>query len=293
MSFASCFLIWKPIFISWRFGQFHEFSLHPNFHGSLVKYRFVLSPFPSFVFEMADSPEMYRSRVLELNASDERGINVIRTKVKDFAQLAVGRAPRLSFLVEKKIHQEKVKCFSFCLYLFLHPSCCFRFLSHYSATLYSLGHSFLPSHPFLFRHTTNAVSWFRGMSIILCLLCWCSGYAYPCPPFKVIILDEADAMTVNAQTALRRVIEEYSRVTRFCILCNYISRFVAFLFLRGYWIDSLLSCKIATCWSKFWDRFLVNYFPFCYFRSWSVNFVLRFVFIHKTQNHWSNNLQMC
>lgn len=93
-------------------------------------------------------PSLYKSRVLELNASDERGISIVRQKIKNFARLTISNP--------SKEDLEK----------------------------------------------------------------------YPCPPYKIIILDEADSMTNDAQSALRRTMETYSNVTRFCLVCNYITRII-------------------------------------------------------------------
>ncbi|KAI0041547.1 P-loop containing nucleoside triphosphate hydrolase protein [Auriscalpium vulgare] len=94
-------------------------------------------------------PDNFRTRVLELNASDERGISIVREKIKNFAR----QTPRAQTVAS-------------------------------------------------------------------------DGKTYPCPPYKIIILDEADSMTQDAQGALRRIMETYARITRFCLVCNYVTRII-------------------------------------------------------------------
>jgi replication factor C subunit 2/4 len=89
-------------------------------------------------------PRVIHERVIELNASDERGIGIVRDTIITFAKISIGsKDPK-----------------------------------------------------------------------------------YPCPNFKIIILDEADAMTPEAQAALRKAIEKMSGITRFCFICNYISKII-------------------------------------------------------------------
>ena len=45
-------------------------------------------------------------------------------------------------------------------------------------------------------------------------------------PFRIVLLDESDSMTGDAQTALRRIMEESSRTTRFILTANYITNII-------------------------------------------------------------------
>jgi DNA polymerase III delta prime subunit len=87
------------------------------------------------------TPDIKKERVLELNASDDRGIKIVRNIIKKFASYSIS--------------------------------------------------------------TQNDII-----------------------PIKIIFLDEADSLTLDSQFALRRIIEDYSKTTRFILTCNYLNKLI-------------------------------------------------------------------
>lgn len=80
-------------------------------------------------------------------------------------------------------------------------------------------------------------------------------------PLKVVILDEADFLTINAQAALRNVIEAFSTTTRFIFTCNYVERIIDPLQSRlsSYELKMLDMKQIAKHLQKILDKEYIKY----------------------------------
>jgi DNA polymerase III delta prime subunit len=130
-------------------------------------------------------PSQWRRRVLELNASDERGISVVREKIKQFASLSVGTG--LSHGGGSAASQQGGGD--------NRPS-----ISDKNATAAFFGTAGKGRPSSLAGKENSAMDHDDDGQ---------DGREtkkYPNPPFKVIILDEADTVTPDAQAALRRII---------------------------------------------------------------------------------------
>ena len=74
----------------------------------------------------------------------------------------------------------------------------------------------------------------------------------PFGPFKVVLLDEADYLSPNAQAALRGVMEEYHSTARFILTCNYPNRIIPALHSRcqGFHVERIdqteFTARVAT-----------------------------------------------
>lgn len=147
-----------------------------------------------------------KRRVLELNASDERGISVVRDKIKHFASLAVGSTTTTSSSNNTTAGGGKGAKKTFFA----------KKTGNGGGGSTGTGKN---------ENNDHAMDVNGGEEKEHATPSYGQKY-YPNPPFKIIILDEADTVTRDAQAALRRVIEAYSKVTRFILICNYVTRII-------------------------------------------------------------------
>jgi DNA polymerase III delta prime subunit len=82
-------------------------------------------------------------------------------------------------------------------------------------------------------------------------------------PLKVVILDEADFLTIQAQASLRNIIETFSRTTRFILTCNYIERVIDPLQSRCQTIKVIPPTKkeVAVHLASICDKESISYIP--------------------------------
>ena len=67
----------------------------------------------------------------------------------------------------------------------------------------------------------------RGINVVRDQIkSFCSTQQLMSRGVKLVILDECDSMTSAAQFALRRIVEKYSKTTRFCLICNYVAKVI-------------------------------------------------------------------
>ncbi|CDW78267.1 replication factor c subunit 5 [Stylonychia lemnae] len=67
----------------------------------------------------------------------------------------------------------------------------------------------------------------RGINVVRDQIkSFCSTQQLMSKGIKLVILDECDSMTSSAQFALRRIVEKYTKTTRFCFICNYVSKII-------------------------------------------------------------------
>tara|TARA_B100000989_G_scaffold294905_1_gene274865 strand:- start:512 stop:1438 length:927 start_codon:yes stop_codon:yes gene_type:complete len=91
---------------------------------------------------------------------------------------------------------------------------------------------------------------------------------------KVVILDEADFLTIQAQASLRNVIETFSRTTRFIMTCNFIERIIDPLQSRCQVLKIVPPSKKEV--AKHLNKILINEIG----KGWNVDFLVNIINTH-------------